>query len=676
MKPRYSWLLPLFLVLALMGCKEQEITQDAEAQFTYSPETVIEGQTVTFDASASQGSKKSSGQAQVTGFDWNFGDGSTATGAQVTHVFDHPGVYQVVLDIEDAHGERASRTRSITVDPVPHDAVSVDLQVLVSGIDGALLTGATVSVGNDTAQTGQTGVAELTANLVAGAEFLVVKAELEGFIGQAIRVELDDLDNLSQLLLTLRPVQDSFNLSAIENAQTVMASTMGATVRFPQNAFVNPDGSTATGAARIELTPWDISDLDLLAMPANGLALDLNGDLVNLISAGMMTVNIYNAAGERLQLLDGVTATIEMDLPFDSIDGMPMTPGTEIPMWYFDEQQGLWLEEDLKGVVVEDQSGQLRVTAQVPHFSTWNWDYVFTDSGSMHLQCQDSSGNGVACAVSAVATLTDGSKLIKATSLPVGGTTIIYMPGSAVIEWTAHTSGGLIGYAVSGVEDTVIQIEAPKTSNHVRCEMADGTAIACDLTLETTDRTLSRLLPADGALIQTGYEGSVLNWFASTYKVIDGDVYRLQGQATSGVAEDVLLVLDQSELLVGENVIQLSCHIDYDQDWGWWLDPAPQEGDYASCEVSVEAWGWNDMDENFYESLSLTLPLGETVTLPLPVLPVPPSNYSLSIEARTSDWVLGEWWSPATEAPISELQDEIELWLRPMVWAVAEVAER
>ncbi|ADZ71986.1 PKD domain-containing protein [Polymorphum gilvum] len=63
------------------------------------PATVAAGETVTFEAAASD-----AGPWRITGYDWVFNDGSTATGRTVTRVFEAPGDYRVVLRIRDDSG--------------------------------------------------------------------------------------------------------------------------------------------------------------------------------------------------------------------------------------------------------------------------------------------------------------------------------------------------------------------------------------------------------------------------------------------------------------------------------------------------------------------------------------------------------------------------------------------
>jgi heat shock protein HslJ/chitodextrinase len=70
------------------------------------------GQTVTFDGSAS-----TSGVA-ITAYNWDLGDGSGATGPSVSHTYNEPGSYTVVLVITDEQNRTNRANLSIQITPV------------------------------------------------------------------------------------------------------------------------------------------------------------------------------------------------------------------------------------------------------------------------------------------------------------------------------------------------------------------------------------------------------------------------------------------------------------------------------------------------------------------------------------------------------------------------------
>ena len=98
------------LSIALTG---QSNSVPPTAQFTVTPQNPGERETVTFDASATADEGGTCGAACT--YRWNFGDGDTATGAIVTHMFMAAGTYTVTLTVTDAGGAISTRQLILTV---------------------------------------------------------------------------------------------------------------------------------------------------------------------------------------------------------------------------------------------------------------------------------------------------------------------------------------------------------------------------------------------------------------------------------------------------------------------------------------------------------------------------------------------------------------------------------
>lgn len=103
-------------VTATSGAKSANITITVQtnrtptASFVVSPSNPKVTQEVFFDASASTDSDGSIGYYQ-----WNFGDGDTASGVRVSHCYSQAGTYTVLLTVTDNQNSRASVQQSITV---------------------------------------------------------------------------------------------------------------------------------------------------------------------------------------------------------------------------------------------------------------------------------------------------------------------------------------------------------------------------------------------------------------------------------------------------------------------------------------------------------------------------------------------------------------------------------
>ena len=502
--------------------------------------------------------------------------------------------------------------------PVNEEAMlQKNVSALILSANGNALAAAEIVIAGQTFKTDGFGKAAFTVQIPKSATHVVVVVKKDGFISQSLRIEAGQLEQLSANLLN---VKQTVSIAKIEEAQVIQSVYQNAQITIPENAFVLPNGQPATGAVTVAFTPWDITAADLNAMPANGVARDAQGNIVNLISAGMITATFTNAAGQKLQLAAGKTADIQMDLPVASINNQKLLVGSSIPMWHFDEAKGLWIEEGVGQVVASLSSATgLAVHATVSHFSTWNWDFKFENAGSVFVQCQSASV-AVPCHITAKVKLKDGSALTKVNSISAQGTTIINMPSEGSIDWTAKDiTGTLIGEKTSGTSgNVIIDLGAPTTKNFVKCELANGTAVACSGKL---NGGIDFSLPKEGGNVLTGLQNvTQLNWEATSapYETLSS-VYQYKGNQVSGLTGDVKIILSTSEKLFDKTVYELLCK-----------SPDP----VFFCQVRLDGYfssKVNNLNGSFLKSF--TIPLDKKVKV---YLPIPPAESvdSLWINAK------------------------------------------
>jgi len=610
------------LAVLLAACKPL-------ASFSINPQPVKVGVLTTFDASASSASTSPRGNAIVS-YAWDFGDGKTAQGKTATHSFANAGTFTVKLTVIDKAGRVGTSVERVKVQAA-EPAGQRTLKVSVQSADGVDLAGATVSIGTQNVQTDTDGQATLM--VTGGGSDSVLSVRRAGYVTQALRLPAaaGDDSNETTVRARLTPVKDTIAIDDIATPAVYGSSVLAASVALPANALVIEGTSTpAIGQATLQLTPWDITSDDLLAMPGNGRARTASGSLVDLISAGMITVNFVDANGNKLQLATGKTATIQMDLPFNSINGTELQIGSEIPMWNFSETEGLWIEEGI-GTVVQGSAASptgLAVSAVVSHFSTWNWDIEFENPGSLTVSCVDDEGQLVACSVTADLRLIDGSRFTKSISLPAAITEVINMPIGGTIEWTGITAGGLIGRTTSGTSgNVVIQIGEPTTNNRVRCLLPTGTGVACHVTLNLNDVTSGPVskrffIPAEGASVKTAWSpvGS-LQWDAQSVPTTNAanQLATYTGTATSGITGSVSITLGNETILPSQRLrLQCDTEVDFfDVDTG--LTTRPLE----SCNLSVSVSPMGDEFPSFdFEAAYRfnNVPTGSVVSVLLPAL--------------------------------------------------------
>src|SRR3989454_513881 len=97
---------------ALSSSATHQVTVNARphAAFQFAPTTVYVGISVTFDASTS-----TDPDGSIASYAWSFGDGSSGTGVQASHVFAAKGTFQIRLAVVDNDGLSNETTRTLAI---------------------------------------------------------------------------------------------------------------------------------------------------------------------------------------------------------------------------------------------------------------------------------------------------------------------------------------------------------------------------------------------------------------------------------------------------------------------------------------------------------------------------------------------------------------------------------
>ena len=142
----------------------------------------------------------------------------------------------------------------------------------------------------------------------------------------------------------------------------------GAKVEFPENGMSLENGTAYNGEV-IAYHKWldPTSDELKYIMPGDLRALNENGEERQLATYGMIAVELESPNGEKLQLAEGKKANLTFPLP-NEIQGQAPD---QIPLWYFEESTGTWMEE---GQGIKEGSFY---RGEVSHFSFWNCDAPF-----------------------------------------------------------------------------------------------------------------------------------------------------------------------------------------------------------------------------------------------------------------------------------------------------------
>ena len=142
----------------------------------------------------------------------------------------------------------------------------------------------------------------------------------------------------------------------------------GGEVVFSPNSIATQNGSDYSGKVVVTAKRLDADDRKIAEkMPGALMGEDEKGNTVVLGTMGMMVVELRDEDGNKLNLKQGYTAGISLPVSAGQISSAP----DEIPLWYFDENKGIWIEEGK--ALLEDGN----FVGEVPHFSWWNIDAKF-----------------------------------------------------------------------------------------------------------------------------------------------------------------------------------------------------------------------------------------------------------------------------------------------------------
>ena len=264
-----------------------------------------------------------------------------------------------------------------TTDESPGISIS---RTLVTSQDhlGIPLAGVSVRVtsnGNQLASaiSGSDGEVELSG-LPANTE-LVVHFEKEGYAAQMKPLLPPEEDGPVFVTAGLLERGAAQVFSADDEAALVGRD--GATVTLPASGLVDADGNRVSGEVEVTITPVDpTTDAGLDAFPGSFVGITDDLEETPIISFGSVEF-VFTQNGEPLNLAPGETASILLPMYNDQYpDGSSVNPGDRIPLWYLDEDTGIWMQEGT-GVVIESFASPvgLAMEASVSHFTWWNTDW-------------------------------------------------------------------------------------------------------------------------------------------------------------------------------------------------------------------------------------------------------------------------------------------------------------
>ncbi|MBP5482415.1 MAG: hypothetical protein J6Y22_11780, partial [Paludibacteraceae bacterium] len=245
----------------------------------------------------------------------------------------------------------------------------------ICDMEGNNLTDVTVISGDKQIKTDSTGLFSLDVDTLIGNR-CVLRIQKEGYFDRIYSKKTTDTINYPIQLI--KKEQSKFvTLKRFEAKEGAMIEANGATVTIPKSGLVKSDGSDYNGTvdiAVVYLSPIGAPAMNPLMPGADLMAIANDGDTVPLISYGMVNVEMTDEDGNPLQLKEGCEANLKYPAPkgFSSLD--------TIPLWYFNEENGLWIEEGYSTRQGDNYVGSVR------HFTWWNCD-IKIENGA-RLRCR------------------------------------------------------------------------------------------------------------------------------------------------------------------------------------------------------------------------------------------------------------------------------------------------
>lgn len=231
--------------------------------------------------------------------------------------------------------------------------------------DGSPLADAKVSTGGHISQTDVNGFFYFTS-INTPKNATLIKVSKEGYFDgyRTVKV-ISNEDNHVQIILMKLPMAKQFE----SNLGGVVSIEGGGAVEFSANAIKELNGDKVYNGTVNVYAKWINPDDEKIneLMPGALRAIDANNIERGLVTYGMQNVELYGDQGQELQLIEGKKAALH----FPITPNLMSSASETIPLWYFDEVKGMWIEDGFAKKIGNEYIGD------VGHFTPWNVDMSF-----------------------------------------------------------------------------------------------------------------------------------------------------------------------------------------------------------------------------------------------------------------------------------------------------------
>lgn len=392
--------------------------------------------------------------------------------------------------------------------PTPETNIETAFSGFVTDSSGEPIVDATVKILNQTTITNELGFFELTG--LVNAKFAVLSIQKYGYFDQYKTITPSKTAiNRIRVQLIERTSSGSFAATA----GGTIAIGMESSVTFQANSIVDENGNIYSGQVDVYTFFIDPTDNHIEEiMPGNLMAINAEEEINILQSFGMVNVELEGQSGQKLNI--NKAATLEVAVPTALANDAPAS----IPLWYFNETNGLWVEEGSANL----ENG--KYIGDVNHFTFWNCDVPYPLT---FVNGQIFDARGVSLSRVRITDLSTGASFTEWTDsegffsggVPQGVNLLLEVLGFCGNEV-------LFSAEIGPFTEETADLGIFQIINNARLAVISGTFLNCDQAPVTNGRVFFKL-PSQGFTQQTSTD--VSGNFSALVPVCEGEVLEIRG---------------------------------------------------------------------------------------------------------------------------------------------------
>jgi len=245
------------------------------------------------------------------------------------------------------------------------------------------IAGVNIELNGNAATTSDKGL--FSFNNIPSSDRDIIHFKREGYFKTSRAIQsTEDIANYIKVVLDERTTDAQFNNWDDDAAKKINLDN-NISLDFSSCTINGSNGYSHYGDVNVSVNKISPDGDDFTSRIPGGdlMATDDDGNQTRLVSYGMLDVVLTDEWGDELSI-DGLTKII-YPIPAEMLSSAP----SSIPLWHFDESDGIWKEEGFATKIGNNYEGF------VSHFSNWNFDIPGLEAG-LEGRVIDCNGNPLA----------------------------------------------------------------------------------------------------------------------------------------------------------------------------------------------------------------------------------------------------------------------------------------